>query len=461
MGNCVSEDAKRGHKEFLKSSKHDPNGQQFRVYLHRRNKIVHAWLRITLDEIFLEKSKTDVVSWPLQLIRRYGYTSAGVFFFESGRRCRTGEGLHCFQTQNADIIFQIVQQRIQDNANSKKAESMGMARQERAHSSGPAFHSGVGSHQQHRGGNSSRINPIQRFGSEGGGVGSDYLSQPSGYNSYHQGSQATKKLRKVVLPPPPPRPRSVGGEDEPAYHLPPASFHPHRQSTSYDHRIVGNIVSESSNPSALDDDMQSVLSRSDSMGSQLSGNASFRPPYVNISPLEVLPAPRARAESTSSRGSQMSAPPTPTRTVFPLRWDVGAGSTSMLCYTQPTIASRNRSPQLASPPAAIDSSVNGLNTPFRYVNVSEVGGRYLVDRDHTVSPPPRLNYADVSPNELGERERVPSRCSSIGQRSDIDNGIVNYTLIDAEKTRALQAAAATNDDRNGNSSRRRHLTGNN
>lgn len=42
------------------------------------------------------------------------------------------------------------------------------------------------------------------------------------------------------------------------------------------------------------------------------------------------------------------------------------------------------------------------------------------------------------------------RCSSIGQRGDIENGAVNYTLIDAEKTQALQAA---------NGERRRNPTG--
>lgn len=36
------------------------------------------------------------------------------------------------------------------------------------------------------------------------GVGSEYLPQPSGYNSYHKGT--TPFLRKVVIPPPP-RPR--------------------------------------------------------------------------------------------------------------------------------------------------------------------------------------------------------------------------------------------------------------
>ncbi|VDM80343.1 unnamed protein product [Strongylus vulgaris] len=170
------------------------------------------------------------------------------------------------------------------------------------------------------------INPIQRYGSEGAGVGSEYLTQPSGYNSYHHGS--AQRLRNVVIPPPP-RPR-----------------------------------------------------------------------------------------------------------------DTGAGSTNVLCYTKPS-----------SPIPAFNSSENTLSVETavpvgRYVNITEAGGRPLLERDGNSSPRP-LNYAEVG---IGtEPERVPSRCSSVGQRPDGENGItVNYTLIDAERTRALQAANAANGERRRN-----------
>ncbi|KAL6736223.1 hypothetical protein Aduo_006602 [Ancylostoma duodenale] len=424
MGNCISEDAHRGHKDFLKNVKCDPEKQvtSFRVYLHRRNKFIHAWLRISADDVTLERSKTDVVVWPLQYLRRYGYTSAGVFFFESGRRCPTGEGLHTFQSQNADAIFQLVQSRIQDNANTHHAETM--RRNERARSTGPTMGTGL----------SLRcINPIQRYGSEGAGVGSEYLAQPAGYNSYHRGS--AQRLRNIVIPPPP-RPRSVGEADPSC--LPPDSFHPHRHNTFVDQRIVGNIVSESTNPSAMDD---VGSGRRSSATSQQSSPGVFSVPYVNISPQEVFNDAPMRARGVSSSSSQCSLPTTPTRTVFPLRWDTGAGSTNVLCYTKPI-----------SPPPVFGSNDNTLTVDNfapagRYVNVTEAGGRPLLDREETSSPRP-LNYAEVGVGT--EPERVPSRCSSVGQRADVENGAVNYTLIDAEKTRALQAA---------NGERRRNPTG--
>ncbi|EPB74032.1 PTB domain protein [Ancylostoma ceylanicum] len=359
-----------------------------------------AWLRISADDVTLERSKTDVVVWPLQYLRRYGYTSAGVFFFESGRRCPTGEGLHTFQSQNADAIFQLVQSRIQDNANTHHAETM--RRNERARSTGPTMGTGL----------SLRcINPIQRYGSEGAGVGSEYLTQPAGYNSYHRGS--VQRLRNIVIPPPP-RPRSVGEADPSC--LPPDSFHPHRHNTS-----------ESTNPSAMDD---VGSGRRSSATSQQSSQGVFSVPYVNISPQEVFNDDSLKCGAEISRSFLK----------FPSR-DTGAGSTNVLCYTKPI-----------SPPPVFGSNDNTLHVDTsapsgRYVNVIEAGGRPLLDREETSSPRP-LNYAEVGVGT--EPERVPSRCSSVGQRADVENGAVNYTLIDAEKTRALQAA---------NGERRRNPTG--
>ncbi|VDN28900.1 unnamed protein product [Cylicostephanus goldi] len=143
--------------------------------------------------------------------------------------------------------------------------------------------------------------------------------------------------------------------------LPPDSFHPHRHNTFVDQRIVGNIVSENTNPSAMDD---ATLGRKSSAASQCS--SVFSVPYVNISPQEVFIDAPPRTRGVSSSSSQCSLPPTPTRTMFPLRWDTGAGSTNVLCYTKPL-----------SPPPSYSSHDNTLTvgdatSPGRYVNITEV-----------------------------------------------------------------------------------------
>ncbi|KAK6012365.1 hypothetical protein OSTOST_22489, partial [Ostertagia ostertagi] len=121
--------------------------------------------------------------------------------------------------------------------------------------------------------------------------------------------------------------------------------------------------------------------------------------------------------------------------------DTGAGSTNVLCYTKPI------SPPVVTPGGDSLLAVEASQHIGRYVNITEAGGRPLLERDGTSSPRP-LNYAEVGVGS--EPERVPSRCSSVGQRTDIENGAVNYTLIDAERTQALQAA---------NGERRRNPTG--
>ena len=43
-------------------------------------------LKVTDREILFFHGVSDVESWPFLYLRRYGFTSGGVFFFESGRR---------------------------------------------------------------------------------------------------------------------------------------------------------------------------------------------------------------------------------------------------------------------------------------------------------------------------------------------------------------------------------------
>ncbi|KAK6008887.1 hypothetical protein OSTOST_26217 [Ostertagia ostertagi] len=73
---------------------------------------------------------------------------------------------------------------------------------------------------------------------------------------------------------------------------------------------------------------------------------------------------------------------------FPLRWDTGAGSTNVLCYTKPI------SPPVVTPGGDSLLAVEASQHIGRYVNITEAGGRPLLERDGTSSPRP-LNYAEV------------------------------------------------------------------
>lgn len=66
-----------------------------------------GWLKISDDEILFIRNSHQPQFWPIAFLRRYGYTCAGIFFFESGRRCASGEGLHTFQSHQAERIFQV------------------------------------------------------------------------------------------------------------------------------------------------------------------------------------------------------------------------------------------------------------------------------------------------------------------------------------------------------------------
>uniref|UniRef100_A0A1I7Y1H5 IRS-type PTB domain-containing protein n=1 Tax=Steinernema glaseri TaxID=37863 RepID=A0A1I7Y1H5_9BILA len=207
MGNCVSQDptkfflARRQHHELFSTE----NPYVFRVFVKKRNKFIPGLLKVADCEILFSRGVDDCQSWPLQFLRRYGYTYAGIFFFESGRRCPTGEGYHTFQSHQAERIFQLVQSRIQRNARYLCS----------ARSSCATSVSG------------SRIHPLQKFRSEGANVGSDYLNPTSSslcYQSYHRSN--SRNLRRTVVPPPPPsRPRSVASAIEHSSVLLPSSCH--------------------------------------------------------------------------------------------------------------------------------------------------------------------------------------------------------------------------------------------
>uniref|UniRef100_A0AC35GJJ6 IRS-type PTB domain-containing protein n=1 Tax=Panagrolaimus sp. PS1159 TaxID=55785 RepID=A0AC35GJJ6_9BILA len=143
MGNCVSE-----YKEVTFREDYESDPSAFRVKIKRKNKLYTGYLKIADEEIIFTRGG-NIECWPLAYLRRYGYTRAGIFFFESGRRCKSGEGLHTFQSFFAERIFQIVQLRIK-NVEIRNSRS-----------------SSVASSRLNAIANASRIYPVQRFSSEG------------------------------------------------------------------------------------------------------------------------------------------------------------------------------------------------------------------------------------------------------------------------------------------------------
>ncbi|GMS83622.1 hypothetical protein PENTCL1PPCAC_5797 [Pristionchus entomophagus] len=498
MGNSVS-GAVVHNKELIKGFKRgvstEPSGSQagaashdeatqvssFRVYIHRRNKFIHAWLRVSPSAIMLEKSKTDVTTWPLQFLRRYGYTSAGIFFFESGRRCPTGEGLHTFQSHSAEAIFQLVQSRIQDSANASAVESM---RQERARSVGASVSSTTSTGLARE---SPRIHPLQRYSSEGSS--GDYISMHGGnYNTIHQPPSAAR-IRRVAAPPPP-RPRSVSGGEErrtadmergqragsaSSPRLPPDSYHPLRGTTNAG--IVGHIMTEKRvRPST---DMSTVVYRKAPRGSETDASVHEGQAYANVTPPSATYNSSSSSRFTVSTGltpngtsgsmtsvtsvgsTASSQPTTPTRTVFPIKWDGGAGSTSFLCYanTMSRPGYRERSDTLPT--------MNGGGE--RYVNMQEmsVPARHF----EPLTPPhaysPQLNYASVEgADTVGE---LQSRSNSVGSRSELglpqgrgdrlkhspaplatveddDESQISYSQIDMLRTQALREVSEQSEE---------------
>uniref|UniRef100_A0A3B5LTG6 IRS-type PTB domain-containing protein n=1 Tax=Xiphophorus couchianus TaxID=32473 RepID=A0A3B5LTG6_9TELE len=73
------------------------------------------WLQLEQQSLLLRDTKTKVVEWPYELLRRYGHDKVS-FTVEAGRRCESGPGTFCFETQQADKIFNLIQSNIKRNA---------------------------------------------------------------------------------------------------------------------------------------------------------------------------------------------------------------------------------------------------------------------------------------------------------------------------------------------------------
>uniref|UniRef100_A0AC35U853 IRS-type PTB domain-containing protein n=1 Tax=Rhabditophanes sp. KR3021 TaxID=114890 RepID=A0AC35U853_9BILA len=136
MGNCISHDNGK-LVDQLKKHNLGLEGRDFvdfKVFIKQNKKFIPGTLRVCQNEIAFLRDKDNIQIWPLSYLRRYGYTCAGVFFFESGRRCATGEGLYTLQSHQAEKIFQCVQKRVQQNIDAYHSNSRASSVASNAHS---------------------------------------------------------------------------------------------------------------------------------------------------------------------------------------------------------------------------------------------------------------------------------------------------------------------------------------
>uniref|UniRef100_A0A0K0DT05 IRS-type PTB domain-containing protein n=1 Tax=Strongyloides stercoralis TaxID=6248 RepID=A0A0K0DT05_STRER len=173
MGNCVSADNRKFLEQINKNENNSLSGRysEFKVFVKQNKKFIPGTLRIGPNEILFIRNKDNIQVWPLNYLRRYGYTCANIFFFECGRRCSSGEGLFTFQSSQSEIIFQLIQQKIQQNyesqRNSRASSIVGNLQKSSTYS--------ISNVQSLRG-----IQPVQRFCSEGT-TKNDYLYPHSTY----------------------------------------------------------------------------------------------------------------------------------------------------------------------------------------------------------------------------------------------------------------------------------------
>lgn len=414
MGNCVSQ---AGRKDLLGAFPSQVNGghsfddpEFFNVCVKKRNKFIPGRLKVTENEIIFCRSRCESISWPLHFLRRYGFTSAGIFFFESGRRCSSGEGLHTFQSDQAANIFQLVQSRIQDNANLGAA-----VRDARSRSVTGSIHS---THSSVSGLTplSARIHPIQRYSSEGTNSVGDYL-QPT-YSSYHRPSSRVLHHRRLANLQAAKRPRSLAAPagNTTAWPLFSSSFHPRNRENHP--AFMGNIVS------------QHVVCRHPSLLASKSEGHS----YVNVNPQLRSVTPLSHS-CTSCCNSQNDFFIT----------SVDQGNT-----VEARLSARHQPP----PPYR---SVSETNSPScdrfffeRYVNLSEVNSVSISANERDTTPP-QLDYASVNFANGDDATAVSARTGSSAGRSDVsaasNQPSINYAKIDLEKTQAVEVAAnAVNKD---------------
>jgi hypothetical protein len=95
----------RSPKRQLDQATDDDEPVSFKVHNVDAKLFKHSkgLLKITSDEMILYQDNQNLIHWPLNGIRRYGYYQ-NIFLFESGRKCPTGEGLYAFKCKIADKL---------------------------------------------------------------------------------------------------------------------------------------------------------------------------------------------------------------------------------------------------------------------------------------------------------------------------------------------------------------------
>ncbi|CAD5212745.1 unnamed protein product [Bursaphelenchus okinawaensis] len=432
MGNANS----NGKLMRIESFANDPTA--FRVFVKKRNKFIPGWLKVNEDEIVYFRTASQPQFWPLAFLRRYGYTCAGVFFFESGRRCATGEGLHTFQSHQAEKIFHVVQSRI-------RSEEFARSR--------------ASSVVQHRlNGASTKIHPVQRFCSEGAGNPfllrrnpSSTVRNPLGNGPMMHSNSSTNVHSTRERE----RPRSVVSAIE--YDVNRINKAPNNlMNSSYSsavnslwssaQRLEGEIVNEH----VINNGYETYQScgserymRPYPAPTQLSDQVKYHS-YVNVE----LPEPRYYRETSvaSDLMSSASARAPPRTRVQPVAPFMTQSMTQSLILT-PT------KPQAFDPPGecfpAIDRGrpASTSATPARPIPVPQKPPMEyiqvpLLNRSQTVVQ----NGADLTKRAPSISQR--SDCSSVISASpSMDNqsavsapatSRVNYALIDFNKTKALE-----------------------
>ncbi|MCP9261231.1 Fibroblast growth factor receptor substrate 3 [Dirofilaria immitis] len=305
--------------------------------------------------------------------------------------CSSGEGLHTFQSHQAEAIFQLVQSRIQDNAN------MGIAiREARAQSVTGSYHSIHNISSTFAG---TRIQPIQRYSSEGTTNVGDCSPSSCGITSYH------RPFNRIAGP----AHTTVWPLSPPSYHSPRSCFN--------QPAFMGNIVSEH------------VIQR------QPSELSTCDHSYVN-----VLPQRRSATSSPQCLSPVLREYASTSQFNFgSTEQNLGmADFSSSQRFNASTVGLSHR-----YPPGGFLCSCDRppLNS---YVNTRQISTDRFRVNDHETTPS-QLDYALVAVGEEGSPSVIRANSSntrnnsvSIGFSSNI-----NYTKIDLEKTHAVEVAAST------------------